>query len=198
VSPHVAESDARLILPLNVFQSVAERAPVFAAEARARERVFVPRERPFGVAQIESAPCLLLNVFQSIGERSPVAVEFAVAMLIVTFGPTVEFVPFVTMIPAVLDETDQNVRVFCLPLNVFQSEEERAPVVVELAREIPNTHVVLLYVRGPFAKSEVSVIFVPWSFPKAVRMESDDVTVPELTANPVRREVRESFHEKLV
>jgi hypothetical protein len=45
--PPVAESEVKLILLLNVFQSVAERAPVVVEFARARERDVPERESPF-------------------------------------------------------------------------------------------------------------------------------------------------------
>jgi hypothetical protein len=45
-------------------------------------------------------------------------------------------------------------------LNVFQSVDERAPVVVELAVRIPNTPVRLLYVSGHTAERAVSPILV--------------------------------------
>ena len=47
-----------------------------------------------------------------------------------------------------------------LLLNVFQSVDERAPVVVELAVRIPNTPVRLLYVSGHTAERAVSPILV--------------------------------------
>ncbi len=50
------------------------------------------------------------------------------------------------------------VRTDSLELKVFQSVAESAPVVVEFARSIPNTPVVLLYVSGPRAESAVSQI----------------------------------------
>ena len=45
-------------------------------------------------------------------------------------------------------------------MNVFQSVDERAPVVVELAVRIPNTPVRLLYVSGHTAERAVSPILV--------------------------------------
>ena len=47
-----------------------------------------------------------------------------------------------------------------LLLNVFQSVDERAPVVVEFAVRIPNTPVRLLYVSGHTAERAVSPILV--------------------------------------
>ena len=45
-------------------------------------------------------------------------------------------------------------------MKVFQSVDERAPVVVEFAVRIPNTPVRLLYVRGHTAERAVSPILV--------------------------------------
>jgi hypothetical protein len=63
------------IFALNVFQSVAERAPVVVVEARAREIPLPAIESP--LADPDMILTLLLNVVQSVPVRAPVVVAFA-------------------------------------------------------------------------------------------------------------------------
>ena len=63
-------------------------------------------------------------------------------MLTVTFGPTVEDVPFEIVTPDVEEETLPNVKAFCLLLNVVQSVEESSPLFVADAVGILNVCVV--------------------------------------------------------
>ena len=73
-----------------------------------------------------------------------------------------------------------------LLLNVFQSIELNAPVVVELAILIPNTPERLLYVRGPSTEREVSDIFVATSPLRVETVHESELTVPErLTRFPL-------------
>ena len=108
-------------LLLNVFQSVAESAPVVVEDARARESPVPVIESPFGVP--ETKPSLLLKVFQSEELRYPFVVLLAWFMpktpvrLLYVSGPVVE----------------RALR-FILLLKVFQSVAESAPVVVAFAR----------------------------------------------------------------
>jgi hypothetical protein len=88
------------------------------------------------VAEREVSPILLLNVVQSAPVRRPVDVALAFQIAIVTFGQTVEFAPLVMVIAVLVVEIDPNVRADCLELNIFQSVEESAPVVVLLASQI--------------------------------------------------------------
>ena len=62
-------------LLLKIFQSMAQRAPVVVAFARAREIPDHTRERPFAVPEI--IPTLLLKVVQSIPVSAPVVVADA-------------------------------------------------------------------------------------------------------------------------
>lgn len=50
--PPVAEREVRLILLLNVFQSVLESAPLVVAEARERESSCPERVRPFAMPRV--------------------------------------------------------------------------------------------------------------------------------------------------
>ena len=54
-SPPTTESEVRLILELNIFQSDTERAPVVLADARVRESCCPERESPFAVPRVTAA-----------------------------------------------------------------------------------------------------------------------------------------------
>lgn len=148
--PQVAESEVRLILLLNVFQSTDESHPLAV------------------VLDCTIAFCFELKVFQSVPVRRPVDVDDALVIEIATFGPTVELAPPVIVIDGLAVVNDPNVRADCLLLKIFQSVPVSAPVVVELAVEIPNTPVVLLYVSGQFAESAVSPILVAMAHERVV------------------------------
>ena len=51
----VVESEVRLILELNVFQSAMESDPVVLTDARPRESCCPERERPFGDERVTGA-----------------------------------------------------------------------------------------------------------------------------------------------
>jgi hypothetical protein len=129
-------------LELNVFQSVDESHPLAVA------------------LDCTIAFCFAAKVVQSVPVRRPVAVDDALAMEIATLGQTVELAPPVIVIDGLAVVKEPNMRAACLLLKVLQSVVESAPVVVELAVEMPNTPVVLLYVSGPRAESAVSPILV--------------------------------------
>jgi hypothetical protein len=88
------------------------------------------------VAVSEVRLILELNIVQSAPVRSHVELAVAFQIAIVTFGQTVEFAPLVIVIAVLVVEIDPNVRADCLELNIFQSVEESAPVVVLLASQI--------------------------------------------------------------
>lgn len=75
----VVESEVRLILLLNVFQSPIERAPVVEVEASPMESPAPTRDRPLDGERIERVPCLLLKVVQSAPVSAPVVEVFAIA-----------------------------------------------------------------------------------------------------------------------
>ncbi len=68
-------------------------------------------------------------------------------------------VPILTVFPT-RESPLLKLRTFSFPLKRFQSLIDNAPVVVLFAILIPNIPLLLLYVRGPFAESDVSQIFV--------------------------------------
>jgi hypothetical protein len=51
----LAESEVRFIFELNVFQSIAESAPVLVEEASARERIWPERESPFALPRVTAS-----------------------------------------------------------------------------------------------------------------------------------------------
>jgi hypothetical protein len=78
-----------------------------------------------------------------------------------------------------------------LLLKVFQSVEERAPVVVEFAVRIPNTPVRLLYVSGHTAESAVSPILVATVEEREAREPDMLVTLLLVVVREPEREARE-------
>ena len=75
-------------------------------------------------------------------------------------------------------------------MKVFQSVDERAPVVVEFAVRIPNTPVRLLYVRGHTAERAVSPILVATVDERAERVPERDVRLAERPLTVPESQVR--------
>ena len=119
------------------------------------------------VAESEVSPILALNVFQSVRESAPVVVEDA--------SPRESPVP-TRESPLAGERIEISP---CLLLNVVQSVPVSAPVVVALAFPIENTHVRLLYARGPIAERAVSPIFVATTPESVARLAVVSARFPE-------------------
>jgi hypothetical protein len=129
-------------LPLNVFQSVEVRSPVRLVEAVAIE-IATPDPITAPVPPVTETPvvavvifpivkafCFPLNVFQSVLVRSPEVLVLAVETERETPDPIIAPVPPVTESSVVEDEIFPMVKALCLPLNVFQSVDDRYPSVL--------------------------------------------------------------------
>jgi hypothetical protein len=184
------------ILLLNVFQSVAESAPVVVALARARESPVPTRESQFVGERIERAPCLLLNTFQSVPVSAPVVVEFAFqientpVVLLYERGQSAER----EVRPILVATTHERVERFVLVVVRFPERVDILPVAV--ARLVVRVAILPVAVARfvwrvailPVAVERLVVVrvLVPWSFWIAWRTESLAVTVPAAAENPVR------------
>jgi hypothetical protein len=138
------------------------------------------------VAESEVREILELNAVQSVPVRRPVEVALAFQIAIVTFGQTVEFVPFVIVIEGFVVDIDPNVRADCLELNVFQSVRESAPVVVvdasPIERPVPTRESQFVGVR--IERTPCLLLNVVQSVPVSTPVEEDDAFHIENT--PVR------------
>jgi hypothetical protein len=114
--------EVRFNLPEKVLKSVSERAPVVVLLASPIERPVPTRESQLVGVRIERAPCLLLNVVQSVPVSTPVEEDDAFQ---------IENTPVALLYAS--GHTAERDASPILALNVFQSVDESAPVVVVLA-----------------------------------------------------------------
>ena len=181
---------------LNATQSETERAPVVVELASPREIPEPEIERPLAVP--ETNPILLLNAFQSATESAPVVVEFAILILkspvpeLYVSGPFAEreVSPIlVATTPERVFRFPERVAIFPVAVARFCWRVRMFPVAVARSVRIPRMFPVAVAILVSWR------VLVPWSFWRAERRESADVTVPDHATNPVRTEVRLSFPE---
>ncbi len=140
--------DSLFCLLVNVAQSAAVRMPARDVVAVSMRRstlgpIVVPdpfSTRNAGVELITFPGvilfCLLVNVVQSVDVMIPARIDVAVSIRRSTFGPSVVPAPFDTRNAGVELTTFPAVILFCLLLNVVQSDDVRMPARVAVAVSI--------------------------------------------------------------